>query len=631
MVLGATFEKFQETSMGMEIKKILEELLLNAASTKEKVGFVFLSRKGYWMFRSYRMFSDIWKDEYNDLVIRSDRFICKEVDEGLGTCKKIYVFDDTVSTGMSLYKAYRILRRSYQGITIVPVTAYMLGTKDSLKSELDRLLNNDGSKEYLDDFIDSLNVHYQATPERVGWMSSQLVYMFQQELLPYVIELPFLRFEGAAYKNSGVIVIPKAVFQEIQASRGTWTYVDNSYPWMDCLGSVTKEVMIHNAFLQYSDGLVEKIWGDNSPRLIVKCCYRELDDNQIAASFTPFAVMNSMYFDDAWKLFGHLYGGTEYFNSREKAYQNMEDDNKRELEKIAISIYRSIVYFFSFYILSAFKRFCRSYVGIEPVFDTNVMNENSVQCFKKIAEEMGEWSPEVFMDRLRGLPRIDPVPVEDPFPDVSYQYIEDDLQGLLGQIRLEILKRKRNNQNDAFLSIESIRSFVRAKRKELQTGEQEQMLLRMLLQMLNQSILGNSLWLDVLAEGNGAIIHRGFRYGENSDVVLAPNENKYISFAAEKLYEECRWSNLLRKDEAEQEYFRLIPELFRGLWNMAERKGYLDILIEKKKLEWNELYYSDASASTNLLIENKRKINSYDLDEIIVQNIYNLLEELKTD
>lgn len=56
-----------------------------------------------------------------------------------------------------------------------------------------------------------------------------------------------------------------------------------------------------------------------------------------------------------------------------------------------------------------------------------------------------------------------------------------------------------------------------------------------ILQMTDQSVIGNSLRVE------DNIIYRGYRYGENSDVVL-PFRNSYIQFIVEVFYHNCEKS-----------------------------------------------------------------------------------------
>ena len=69
----------------------------------------------------------------------------------------------------------------------------------------------------------------------------------------------------------------------------------------------------HNKNTHYHNIYVDKSLGDYAPELIVKCRYEETEEGKIQAVFTPFAVMDSISMEEAWKMFSCFYMNTNYF------------------------------------------------------------------------------------------------------------------------------------------------------------------------------------------------------------------------------------------------------------------------------------------------------------------------------
>lgn len=84
-------------------------------------------------------------------------------------------------------------------------------------------------------FFESLTICYYVGIDEIGWISSQEIFMYQQEMIPYVIELPFIRpaIEENREETTGnpyIISFQREIFRGLCAAGGTqWKYVDNSY------------------------------------------------------------------------------------------------------------------------------------------------------------------------------------------------------------------------------------------------------------------------------------------------------------------------------------------------------------------------------------------------------------------
>lgn len=74
----------------------------------------------------------------------------------------------------------------------------------------------------------------------------------------------------------------------------------------------------------------------------------------------------------------------------------------------------------------------------------------------------------------------------------------------------------------------------------------KKMLIVSILQLLDQSIIGNSLWIE------DGIVRRGFRYGENSDIIPLFGTTPYVQILMQDLYFFYIWGNTDRREESYQ-------------------------------------------------------------------------------
>lgn len=157
----------------------------------ENAPVIFMCRKAYWLYRDLRNCLPDWNKKYSNLVVLSNRFVIKESVETLGErYNTIYVFDDTVNTGRSLYQIYELLMKMKPNFKIKMFVACAPESKESLKR---KLMIQEDDPVLVESFFESLTICYYVGIDEIGWISSQEIFMYQQEMIPYVIELPFIR------------------------------------------------------------------------------------------------------------------------------------------------------------------------------------------------------------------------------------------------------------------------------------------------------------------------------------------------------------------------------------------------------------------------------------------------------
>ena len=609
MVRRGIYEFFSRDKRGYMTVKSLKSVLDKAVA--ENAPVIFMCRKAYWLYRTLRCYSQEWDKKYGQLVILSNRLIIKEPDELLNKgYHVVYVFDDTVNTGRSLYQIYKILKAMKPEFEVRLVVACAPESKEALKEKL--IVQEKGENpELIEEFFETLSIGYYVNIDEIGWISSQEIYMYQRELIPYVIELPFMKEETDTKivqwtdKNPYVINLRKEIFRSLCISGTQWDYVDNSYFWPDRLENGRIDRVIHCGFFHYHNIYVDKSLGDYAPELIVKCRYEETEEGKIQAVFTPFAVMDSISMEEAWKMFSCFYMNTNYFKKKKEVYDFLQRSNnnteeyRQSREQLGVAVFRANVFFFSLYVYRVFERMVSRVINCSLVLDDEYMKESFSEDFIKYVDKVSKWEPEDFLNKIRRLEPISKISVKNQFRNIRYEYIKNDAEGMLAQVRLEILRRKREKSENIFIPIEEIKDYVFDKTFDKDLKTRNQILLSIILQMTDQSVIGNSLRVD-----DENRIYRGYRYGENSDVVL-PFRNTYIQLVVETFYDNCQMISGYNSDKARQIYFKLIEIMFRELKVWVKEQNYLDVFVSRQELEWGSLYYSDKQADIDTLINNK--------------------------
>ena len=471
MVRRGIYEFFSRDKRGYMTVKSLKSVLDKAVA--ENAPVIFMCRKAYWLYRTLRCYSQEWDKKYGQLVILSNRLIIKEPDELLNKgYHVVYVFDDTVNTGRSLYQIYKILKAMKPEFEVRLVVACAPESKETLKEKL--IVQEKGENpELIEEFFETLSIGYYVNIDEIGWISSQEIYMYQRELIPYVIELPFMKEETDTKivqwtdKNPYVINLRKEIFRSLCISGTQWDYVDNSYFWPDRLENGRIDRVIHCGFFHYHNIYVDKSLGDYAPELIVKCRYEETEEGKIQAVFTPFAVMDSISMEEAWKMFSCFYMNTNYFKKKKEVYDFLQRSNnnteeyRQSREQLGVAVFRANVFFFSLYVYRVFERMVSRVINCSLVLDEEYMKESFSEDFIKYVDKVSKWEPEDFLNKIRRLEPISKISVKNQFRNIRYEYIKNDAEGMLAQVRLEILRRKREKSENIFIPIEEIKFLIK--------------------------------------------------------------------------------------------------------------------------------------------------------------------------
>lgn len=594
------FLKFSNTYLGQKICELLKYILLEA---KAKGGVViFLSRKGYWLYQVCRRYGNWDKELVDGVTVVSDRYVSKWFNpEWVG--KPFYIVDDTVTTGLTMYQIFGQVRSSYTPQIIHCIALFMCMTRSELQSMMVSRLTSGEELEALPDFLDSFKALDRVSVEQIGWLSYEQIYLFQKLLIPYVVDLPSVADKNYIFdkkeneSNHHYSICTDFWLKRLQQMQGDWVYEDNSYLWDNVLEEDAVSENIQCGYFRCIDSNIYSRVGDILFQIVIKCRYEMRDDGNLNVIFTPFAILNSMTEKNAQTVCSTLYENTKFISELNQQ-RRMPDDGGERYKTLLL---RSIVYFFSLYGWVSFCDAMEEAVGLSvPLkLDMSYMSENSAEAFTETVQEMKEWKREDFLQRLQGMETVKNIlPVEIRRKDSPVIEDKESMQAYI-LLYCAIVDRKRSNFNDAFISIEELYGILRNSMISRDEEIRKAMFIHVLLQMLDQSVLGNSVKCC-----NGYIM-RGFRFGENSDIAL-PFYNSYIYYGVANLYNRCIWKAVYQTDKTRKLFFSRIHALINGIRNMAMKNGYLGVLVSEDELKYCEWYFSDERADLTTIVENKQ-------------------------
>lgn len=614
------FLTFIKTDIGKKINNYLYSLVEQVKSSGGVV--VFLSRKGYWLYRFFRKYV-LWRNCFNGMTAVSDRYVAKWVNKDWKG-RTIYIVDDTVTSGSTMFSVYQKIREQYPSSKIVTVAIFSLVTKSELKENYVRQLSSDSQEkieivektEKYQEFLNTLIFGEVSMPTALGWLSYNQIALFQQLLSPYVIDLPLMKNE-----NERPLALEK--FEELKEIKGNWLYVDNSYRLSDIDITEGNIENVQCGFFQYTDSSFLQSMTEYVFQMVVKCHYKRIHGEKIELIFTPFAVLKSMEWQKAKDICLKLYEKTNFGKWLLEALNNESESSQGEIEH-GVLVYRAIVYFFSMYGGQLFKETLESSYGININFDLELLNENSSEPFIGTAKKIGdEWKETDFRDRIYAAGIGDYTCEPMDYTDETAFNAKQE-RSVYFEVYKEVIRRKREGSKadpySGFVSLEDLYRNAEPTMQDLSKAARYRLFMKVLLQMLDKSVLGNRLICK------GGYISRGFRFGENSDIAL-PFYNGYIYEGVLELYNQ--YKSIYPKDLLKEEFPEGITLLMKGIAARARNNGYLNLLISEWELQCNQWYFSDCNGDFASLVENK----SFRLDygrrnKAVVEDILFCVDEI---
>lgn len=400
-----------------------------------------------------------------------------------------------------------------------------------------------------------------------------------------------------------------------------WKYEDTSF-------TLNKNFKVKTGFFKYQGDELRNLLENAALNAIVKVRYESLDDDRCAVIFTPFVMLKSAKKQDIWNAFSTIYEAiAEKSGERKNSYiEHMEERRIAGDEKLSfnVNIFRAVIFFFSYYVGVLFQNWVKSF-NIFLKMDESFMKENSGEEFIKAIGNLSNWMEEDYQEVIRKIV---------PWKAISESrfYLENDLyqqeletieECLYEKIYMEIIERKRRNHLDGCFTIEDIEASM-AKSFPMNLDECRNCITKNLLRMLDTSIIGNRIWY------RDNVIYRGFRFGENSDIIL-PFFNTYLFFGVDLYYRKLGW-HMEVKELIRQCFFSHIKELLDCIEKMLVENGYMGTIVSKRDVYFNKWYFEDNREDLAILIENKRFfLNGENTNGIIYREIARIVSEFELE
>lgn len=596
-----------------EGKTIVDFFELLVSKWNEWDYYVFICRSSYWLFLIFCAFRG-WKIDKSKIL--SDRYVIKEYDTRLVDAN-IALIDDTMMSGFALYRVFSKLRQWYPKLHMECMIIYC-GIYKIDPQKISR--NWEEEKELISEFSSSIKYFLRANDETMGAFSFYATKLVQYAMVPYVVELPFLvnrKYTDCYYlddlgKNKDlerIITVAEDTFVQLTSTDSNWHYKDNSYLFPN-----GEEIKC--GYFYYSGAELRGIFGDYLLRSVVKCRYEYYDENNVRMIFTPFAIFQCIDYEEAKNIALTLYRETPYENFLQTAQDMIGSDHSQTDEKFEVAVYRSIVYFVSEYIAKIFSDYV-SEIGISIGQNKSLLENHVSAEFINTVNDMALWEQEEFLKRLfRIRPVRHPVNQKQFNKNCIYQY-EDKLNQTYRELYNEIIRRKRKTQTIFSFTIEEMTEYLYANIEFPSIETLKDCLIGSLLRMLDQSILGNVLEL------NGRVISRGFRYGENSDVLI-PFYNPYVFFALDLYY-----MQIMEKAEDKEENRSKILIFLERLNSFFERRNYFDIIVEQEDFNRIRNYFHVSWSVMERNIVNKRfLLKEQNLNSVVCGEIYKFVQDM---
>ncbi len=574
--------EFCRTDLGDLLRRFFVKLNKEISEYPSKEVILLLNtRKGYWI---YKLFEKNEQDFASNAVILSDRYLQKSLDFENLKKKYIYLVDDTVSRGLALLKSYRLLADHIDRDYIIPVVFGLNGDVDLKKNIAE---GDEVSKA----FWRRLKCYVRMPKEDIGEFCVQETKLMHKQGIPYVIDLPFFKYAGSDKKTSFHVALTREQFDELQRGNEKWTFHHNV-----CQMEAGK--IFQGFIIQYADEMLLKGIEHYVHDLVVEGTYvteTDMDGTErILVTFIPFAIMKSMELSFIDELYTRLYKGFDY----EQDFLDSCVDDKLK-KNYYDAKYRKCVYLLSLFIAQEFRRYVKGF-GIQLAYDYDIMQEhctkNFIRSIQKIADCTAENTSELY-DNIYNTQKIEnlykPTYSEYEYVEKS-EYSEEDAFNL---ITLNILKirSKALAEYDKDKVVESEILTIEDYFKILNDCfifDSETMrryaYTRNIITLLNISFCSNI--LNFNKRGNDLI--RGFRYGENSDLLL-PFFDIYFYWAMYLMFEVKKTT---------KEIYQRFAEKF---YEFAVDIGILYDDSLKRRFEFNKRYYQNTLNYDGVSLKNK--------------------------
>lgn len=569
--------------------------------------FVLINRKGYWDYKIF--FPDGVKDKKEVQKIISDRYLEKSSWEKLRRLiqgKAVIIYDDSLTNGSNLFY-YFLLCKAAGAKEVIPMV-YALNS--AFPSESSRILmrresgrirdeefwEKNDKDSLIQEFVDKIKFRVLLNGCETERMSRWQTVLFQQNVSPLVMDLPIInRIHGKREKQ--IILTLEQLNKLKQSFNEQWQYIENIEKGL--------KVPIIASYFQYKDTLLENVFPNLFYSFVVKCKYEKCkgDENCVRVVFTPFAIARSTTFESVLECFNLLFNGTSYaeeifegVSEEEFITEKMEQD-----DKICNALFRAVIYRISNYIGIKFQIYIKAVLGVDVEYDWEIMEDNFDEAF---IETQREWCQTFDEDafRMQLLQYCDDIKIQ-PIAEKRIANIEKEKatqEKVNCNIRRRLIEKKNAVESaltERIFTIEAIEYELDNCYTFISDKERKIMITNLCIRFLETNTFSNYIYVD----SEEHILYRGFRYGENSEILL--HENLWFFYAYLYAYYDTAMGRL---KDGYQSFMQRLEEFFckRGyMGNWITKDGFYFLRDYFGKFETEEKL-TEEIARRRYLVEN---------------------------
>lgn len=585
------WNSFKKSKYGKWMKNFFEQLTneiskFSSDSNQEEGLLILNTKKAYWMYKVYQR-----NENPPKIAFVSDRFVQKCTDFSCLKGKRIYLVDDTLSHGWALLETYRMLAHFVEDKNICPVTFALNAEESCLKEKKSNNVNQD--------FWRKLKYALQLSGEEINELCVRETYMLHQEGIPFSIDLPYLK--ATEKKERALefgITLSKAQFELLQKGNELWEFHRNVYD-----NPMDGKRIFDGFIMEMRDRELLASTSDFALNYIVEGTCRRNEDGSVNIVFIPFTLVKSMgkkLQDDLWlAIFGD--------DSRLKDCKVYKDEVLQY--NSYVKKHRECIFALSLMIAEKFRKFLRETIGVCIDYNYDILKDHFTGLFideMRRMEAVLRDDPEYIREKiLSGVWKNDYVSLE------AYQKPEKEIlkrpydEGQAFELITKTMERNRNKicadfqrsgrdpeKEDNFISVEELQHILDTNFYFNTEEERRYALTRAVVTMLRTSMCNNKVLVD------GEKVGRGFRYGENTDLLL-PFFNVFFYWAILLMVEKIGKQKLLDEYERVMEYLKR-EFMFYGIWerkitpgHFQENRDYFKNVLRDKANLYNKCFYLD--------------------------------------
>ena len=564
--------------------------------------FVLINRKGYWDYKI--AFPEGYKGRLGSQKIISDRYLEKLSRRELRKLlqgKNVIIYDDSLTNGSNLFY-YFLLCKNAEAKTIVPIVYALNITFPSKRSEQlmireagrirnEEFRNKGKIKGLIDEFTETLKFRLLLNTSETDIMSRWQTALFQKNVCPLVMDLPIINHLSKSLENK--ILLSSEQFERLKQNTGSsWQYVEN------IAGGLERPITA--SYFRYEDTLLESQFSNLFHDFVIKCKYEKYEENEncMHVVFTPFAIARSTSFKNVLNCFRLLFDGTSY---AEKIFEGLSDADfiREKMEKddnICNALFRAVIYRMSSYIGQKFRQYVKAELGMDLDYDWKIMEENVDDTFIDTQKDWcRSFDEELFQNRLLQYHddgrKIAPIAEKDA-PNTKKEKATQERINIY--IRKRVIEKKQDIEislTERIYTFETIEYELTHHFSFENEKERKTMITNVCLAFLETNSFGNY----IMVNGEEHVMFRGFRYGENSEILL--HDDLWFFY----VYLQAFYNNVSGKiTDCYQSFMQWLESFFR-------ERGYMGIWITEDGFRFLRDYFGSIGSEENLVEEIVRR------------------------